>query len=230
MVGPVWWLFRRFSRKKNLLRVAWGADHQQYPNSTFGSMKASMFANPATMEAFRVSKVLWWVLLRVHSQSPKKIGVAEVRGSSTGTTITILTPWRPPWWRGLRTCPGKRLRFCWWTAPPCNPLDYYFFESLRMNHQQEPPKHFGLPEGLHGGPIPEHAQGGDYARLVPLPYYNPVCHRSRGWLHLFFFVFILFYILLSWNTRKIKKKTLFLSVWERNSFCANLPCRPCICS
>ena len=42
-----------------------------------------------------------------------------------------------------------------------------------------------------------------------------------------FFVFILFYILLSWNTRKIKKKTLFLSVWERNSFCANLPCGPC---
>ena len=116
----------------------------------------------------------------------KKIGVAEVRGSSTGTTITILTPWRPPWWLGLRTCPGKRLRFCWWTAPPCNPLDYYFFESLQMNHQQEPPKHFGLPEGLHGGPIPEHAQGGEYARLVPLPHYNPVCHRSRGWLHLFF--------------------------------------------
>ena len=27
----------------------------------------------------------------------KKIGIAEVRGSSTGTTITILTPGRPPW-------------------------------------------------------------------------------------------------------------------------------------
>ena len=92
----LWWVllddyFADF-REKNLLRVTWGADHQQYPNSTFGSLKASMFANPATMEAFRVSKVLWWVLLRVHSQSPKKIGVAEVRGSSTGTTITILTP------------------------------------------------------------------------------------------------------------------------------------------
>ena len=92
----LWWVllddyFADF-REKNLLRVAWGADHQQYANSTFYSLKASMFAIPATMEAFRVSKVLWWVLLRVHSQSPKKIGVAEVRGSSTGTTITILTP------------------------------------------------------------------------------------------------------------------------------------------
>ena len=33
-----------------------------------------------------------------------------------------------------------------------------------MNHQQDPPKHFGLPEGLHGGPIRKHAQGGEYAR------------------------------------------------------------------
>merc|ERR1711946_80575 len=81
--------FADFRGKKNLLRVTWGADHQQYPNSTFGSLKASMFANPATMEAFRVSKVLWWVLLRVHSHSPKKIGVADMRGSSTGTTIHI---------------------------------------------------------------------------------------------------------------------------------------------
>ena len=162
----------------------------------------------------------------IHSLQ-KKIGVAEVRGSSTGTTIIILTPWRTPWWRGFRTCPGERLRFCLWTAPPCNPLDYYFFDSLQMNHQQEPPNHFGLPEGLHGGPIPEHYQGGEYARLVPLPHYTPVCHRGRGWLHLIFFVFILFYILLSWNTRKIKKKTLFLSVWERNSFSAKLPCGPC---
>ena len=24
-----------------------------------------------------------------------------------------------------------------------------FFESLRRNHQQDPPKHLGLPEGLH---------------------------------------------------------------------------------
>ena len=26
-----------------------------------------------------------------------------------------------------------------------------FIESLRKNHQQNPPKHFGLREGLHGG-------------------------------------------------------------------------------
>ena len=50
-----------------------------------------------------------------------------------------------------------------------NPLDYYFFESLRKNHQQDKPKHFGLPEGLHDGPIREHAKGGEYARLVQLP-------------------------------------------------------------
>ena len=145
----------------------------------------------------------------------KKNGVAEVRGSSTGTTITILTPWRPPWWRGLRTCPGKRLRFCWWTAPPCNPLDYYFFESLRMNHQQEPPKHFGLPEGLHGGPIPEHAQGGEYARLVPLPHYNPVCHRSRGWLHLFFCLYPLLYNIIMKYQKNQEENFIFECVREK---------------
>ena len=72
----LWWVllddYLAGFRKKNLLRVAGGADHQQDPNNTFGSLKASMSANPATMEAFRVSKVLWWVLLRVLSQSPKK--------------------------------------------------------------------------------------------------------------------------------------------------------------
>jgi len=52
---------------------------------------------------------------------------------------------------------------------PLQPLDYYFFESLRKNNQQDPPKHFGLPEDLHCGPIRVHAQGGEYARLVPLP-------------------------------------------------------------
>ena len=49
------WIFKK---KKMLLRVTGGADHQQDPNNTFGSLKASMSANPATMEAFRVSKVL----------------------------------------------------------------------------------------------------------------------------------------------------------------------------
>ena len=80
--------------KKNLLRVAWGADHQKYPNSTFSSLKASIFANPATMEAFRVSKVLWWPVgpLEGPFTVSKKIVVAEVRGSSTGTTIRLQTP------------------------------------------------------------------------------------------------------------------------------------------
>ena len=43
----------------------------------------------------------------------KIIGVAEVRGSSTVSTITILTPWRPPWLPGSWKCPGRRLRICW---------------------------------------------------------------------------------------------------------------------
>ena len=186
MVGPVGWLFRRFSRKK----ISWGLHGERIINNIPTALLAPWRPQCSrTRPPWRPSGCQkcyggsYWG--SIHNLQ-KKFGVAEVRGSSTGTTITILTPWRPPWWRGLRTCPGKRLRFCWWTAPPCNPLDYYFFESLRMNHQQEPPKHFGLPEGLHGGPIPEHAQGGDYARLVPLPHYNPVCHRSRGWLHLFY--------------------------------------------
>jgi len=43
---------------KILLSVAGEADHQQDPNNTFDSLKASMSANPATMEDYRVSKVL----------------------------------------------------------------------------------------------------------------------------------------------------------------------------
>ena len=50
-------------------------------------------------------------------------------------------------------------------APPATPWTIIFFESLRMNYQQDPPNNFGLPDGLHGG---EHAKGGEYARLVPL--------------------------------------------------------------
>ena len=48
------------------------ADHQQDPYNTLDSLKASMSANSATLEDFRVPKVFWWVLLMVHTQSPKK--------------------------------------------------------------------------------------------------------------------------------------------------------------
>ena len=73
----LWWVLlddyiAGFREKKIVLRVVGGADHQQDPNNTFCSPNASMSANPATMEAFRVSKVLWWVLLRVLSHFPKK--------------------------------------------------------------------------------------------------------------------------------------------------------------
>ena len=83
-----------------------------------------------------------------------------------------------------------------------------------MNHQQEPPKHFGLPEGLHGGPIPEHAQGGEYARLDPLPHYNPVCHRSRGWLHLFFCLYPLLYIIIMKYKKNQEENFIFECVRE----------------
>ena len=44
--------FKKMSRE-----LHGGADHQQDPNNTFYSLKASMFANLATMEAFRESEV-----------------------------------------------------------------------------------------------------------------------------------------------------------------------------
>ena len=47
-------------------------------------------------------------------------------------------------------------------------MDYQLFESLQEVYQQNPPKHFELPEGLLGGPIRGHAQGGEYVLLVPL--------------------------------------------------------------
>ena len=48
------------------------------------------------------------------------------------------------------------------------------------------------------------AQGGEYARLVPLPHYTPVCHRGRGWLHLIFLSlssFIYYYHEIQENSR-----------------------------
>ena len=57
----LWWVlldnYLACFRKKNLLWVAGGADHQQGPNNTFSSLKATMSANPATIDAFMVSKV-----------------------------------------------------------------------------------------------------------------------------------------------------------------------------
>ena len=66
----LWWVL--LDDYLALLRVAWGSDHQQGPNNTFGSLKTSMSATPSTMETFRVSKVLWWFVLRVLSQFSKK--------------------------------------------------------------------------------------------------------------------------------------------------------------
>ena len=87
---------------------------------------------------------------------------------------------------GFADMPREETTLLLMNRSPLQPPRLLFFWKPANESSKEPPKHFGLPEGLHGGPIPEHAQGGDYARLVPLPHYNPVCHRSRGWLHLFF--------------------------------------------
>ena len=239
-----------------------------------------MYANGATMEAFREFKVLWWVLLDDyfayfreknspegyrgsgsstgsqqhfwlpkglnvrepghhgdlhgvksvmvgHVEGPftvsKNIWVADGRGSSTGSTITLWTPWRPPWWSGSRKCPGRRLCFCCWTAP----LNYYFFESLRKNHQQEPPKHFGLLEASMVAPFPNMPR--EESTLTWSYYRSRIQHFTEaegGFIQFFFFIF--FYISFSCNTKKIKLITSFLCVWERNSFCADISWRPCI--
>ena len=67
----LWWVllddYIAGSKKKIILRVKGGADHQKDSNYTFGSLKASMSTNSATMEAFMMSKGLWLVLLRVLS-------------------------------------------------------------------------------------------------------------------------------------------------------------------
>jgi len=78
----LWWVLLDDYLAGFRIKNAGGADHKQDPNYAFDSLKASMSAKSATMEGpveglFTVSK---------------KIGVAEGRGSSTGSTITILTP------------------------------------------------------------------------------------------------------------------------------------------
>ena len=57
------------------------------------------------------------------------------------------------------------------------------------DHQQNPPKHFGLPEGLHGDQVREIAQGASYTPVDdPLPtetpwtiiFWEPVKGSSTG--------------------------------------------------
>ena len=69
-----------------------GADHQQDPNNTFDSLKASMSLNPAAIEAFRESEVLWWFLLRTLSQFPTLL-------------LMICSPLQPP---GMLFCKSER--------------------------------------------------------------------------------------------------------------------------
>ena len=156
-MDPVGLVSHRFFEQKILLRVAGGADHQQDPNYTFDSLKASMSAISATMEAFRVSKVLWRVLLRVFSQSPKK------NRGSRGALITNrihynnLNSLKASMVTEFTDMHREETTLLLMNRSPCNPLDHYFFKNLQKNPQQDPPKHFGLPEGIHGGPIHEHA-------------------------------------------------------------------------
>ena len=88
-----------------------------------------------------------------------------------------------------------------------------------MNHQQEPPKHLGLPEGLHGGHIPEHAQGGEYARLVPLPHYNPVFTEAEGGFIYFFCLYPLLCIIIMRYMKNQEENFIYECVREKLFLC-----------
>ena len=104
--------------------------------------------------------------------SLQKIGAAEGRGSSTGSTITSLTPWRSPWWPGYGHAQG--LSFCLLTASPCNPLDYYFVESTS--------------DFLKAYMVAPFANITRKENTFAWSYYR----QGRGWLHLFFILFFIF--------------------------------------
>ena len=58
-----WWVLLMISFQKNRnTGLKGGADHIRDANNTSDSLKASMFASPATTEAFNESEMLWWVL------------------------------------------------------------------------------------------------------------------------------------------------------------------------
>ena len=102
----------------------------------------------------------------------KKIGVAGGRGSSTGSTITMLT--------GFAEVSRDE------PLPPAHPLDYHFFESLRKNHQQDPPKHFGLLKASMLAPFPNMPR--EESTLAWSHYRSRILHvtgAEGGFIHFF---------------------------------------------
>ena len=75
----------------------------------------------------------------------KEIGVEKGRGLSIGSTITILTPWRPPLWPGLRTCPGKETTLLLMNRLPLQPPRLLFFWKPAKESSTGPTKTLRTP-------------------------------------------------------------------------------------
>jgi len=169
----------------------------------------------ATMEAFRESKVLWWVLLMILSQAlknniprdlqqersilpghvcePGHHGVLQgvqsvtmdpvddslpsatlLKWSSIGPTITLRTPWMPPWCPGSRTLRPSGSQTCCWDPvddllPSATPWTFFWKPSWGLSTGPNHNTPWRPPMVAHSRtwPLPQEP-GGNYASQVPL--------------------------------------------------------------
>ena len=138
-----------------------------------------MYANPVTMEAFRELCVMEGP---VNDSLPSAILWATIfgetlKGSSTGPTITLRTPWRPPCWQGSRTLrPSGNEKYCCdhveYLLPPAIPWTVFLNASKKIINGT----HHNTSDSLMSSMvapctdmITAQGPGGEYARLVPLP-------------------------------------------------------------
>ena len=114
LVAPVDDSFAGFQKKYSL----GGCRGERFINRSVVS-SLGISANSVTMEAFRKLTLLWWIMLIIRALLQPLFCLETVKGLSTETTITLLTPWRPPWWPGSRILRTSGSQKCCW-----DPVDY----------------------------------------------------------------------------------------------------------
>ena len=141
MVGSCWWSSRRLSKKLSR-ELHEGADYQQDPNNTVDSLKASMSANPATMEHSGSPKCYggsYWGSFHSCPKNSISWGCREKRiiNRIHNNTLDFL---KASIMTGFADMPREEntllLMICSSLQPPGI---LFIFKSLQEDHQQYPP-------------------------------------------------------------------------------------------
>ena len=197
--------------KKILLGVAGGADHQQDPNYTFDSLKASMSAKSATMEAFRVSKLLWRVLLRAFHSLQKNRGCRGARiinrihhNNVNSLKASMVT--------GFAEMSREETTLLLMNSSPLQPPRLLFFWKPAKESSTGPTKTLRTPWRPTWWPHSRTCPGRRLRSPGPTTALESSTLPRQRVASSNLLSFILFYILLSWNTKKDQDNKVFLSV------------------